>query len=168
MPRSSRSPGRSCDARLPEEPLRPDEKRDREDDERDNGLVHGIDAAREARPRRELLRDTEDEAARERPIRAADTAEYHGREYGKQELKAEVRIERVLDERSENARKAGERSRDEPGDPNGGSDVDARHRSERPVVGHRAKDTTGRRIGKKEGDEDDRHRRGHDGDDLRL
>ena len=84
-------------------------KRDDQHDERDDGLVDGIDAAGEALPRRELGRDAEHEPAGERAVRAADPAEHDGGEDREEQLEAEVRVERALDEAGEHPGETGER-----------------------------------------------------------
>ena len=76
--------------------------------ERDDRLVDRVDPARESRPGRDLLRDAERESARERAVRAADAAEHDRGEHGQQQLEAEVRVERVLDERRQDAGEPGE------------------------------------------------------------
>src|SRR4051812_11904263 len=61
---------RSYDPGPAEEALGPHDQRRGEHDESDDRLVHGIDAAEERRPRRELHRDAEQEAARQRAVGA--------------------------------------------------------------------------------------------------
>ena len=106
------------------------------------GLYTGLTPPRETGPRRQFLRNTEQNAARESAVRAADPSEHHCGEHGQEQLEAEVRVERVLDQRCEHAGEAAAEADGQPGDADRAADVDARNGGERPVVRHRANDPT--------------------------
>src|SRR4051794_8228966 len=66
---------RSYDPRPAEEALRPHDQRRGEHDESDDGFVPGTAPPEKRRPRRDLHREPEQEAARQRAVGAADPAE---------------------------------------------------------------------------------------------
>ena len=119
----------------PEKALRSDQQ---DEDQHDEG-ARVLEVGRHSEQRRHLDDEADDERAEQRAERGAEAAERDGGEDQQQHLRAHVPLDAGAEVRPQDAGERGERTREDPHDPDDAVDVDAGCRGELRVVGDGAR-----------------------------